>query len=271
MGIALVFLAKHLGIAAPAQKISLPIDGGTNRADVYFVHDLVPAKAVLLLCPGFDENGETLIEQKSWQDFAKENGLGLMGLSFASDGEDLVAGSGYYYAEQGSGELLLKAVRQAYGKDLPLLIYGFSGGAQFASRFAEWKPERVLAWCAYSAGWWDAPKKSDDCPPGIVACGYKDGERYGASLVYFKQGRAAGKPWLWVSLANTGHQWSPELDAFVRAYFQAILQSPKPTGVWVDIERKETYSGPQAILQPTMSAWLPDEKLLTSWKQIHTP
>jgi pimeloyl-ACP methyl ester carboxylesterase len=252
-------------------KIFLQPVRGINRAEVCYIKEEVPKVGVLVLCPGFNEDGSKLIQQKTWQDFAKVNGLGLMGLSFTSAGEDLIEGKGYYYVDQGSGDSLLEAVRKTYGKDWPLLVYGFSGGAQFTSRFVEWKPDRVLAWCAYSAGWWDAPKKSDICPPGIVACGYKDWDRYGASLVYFKQGRAVGKPWLWVSLADTDHQWSPELDAFVRAYFQSILQTPKPAGVWVDIERKEPYARPEAIAQPSMSGWLPDEKLLPLWKQIHAP
>ncbi|WP_411825374.1 hypothetical protein [Luteolibacter sp. AS25] len=40
-------------------------------------------------------SAKALIEQKVWQDFARNNGLGLVGLSFASDGLLLKQGQGY--------------------------------------------------------------------------------------------------------------------------------------------------------------------------------
>ena len=45
----------------------------------------------------------------------------------------------------------------------------FLGGAHFASRFEEWMPEKVIAWCAYSAGWWICPPRNAAAPAGIAA------------------------------------------------------------------------------------------------------
>ena len=51
---------------------------------------------------------------------------------------------------------------------------------------ADWKPERVLAWCAYSASWWDEPQvAARNFPPGIVACGEEDASNYGTSTTLF--------------------------------------------------------------------------------------
>ena len=103
-----------------------------------------------------------------------------------------------------------------------------------------------------------------------MACGDED-PRYGATLIYFKQGRAAGKPWQWVSLAKTGHQGSLELDEFVRKYFSAILSPAKAPSLWTDIDREEKVSVFEQTVQPSLTGWLPSEKLFDEWKRINEP
>ena len=195
--------------------------------------------------------------------FARENHLNLPGLSFASDGPSLLQGHGYYYASKGSGQLLLASLDRLLPKTSPLLLYGFSGGAQFTSRFAEWKPERVLGWCAYSAGLWDKPVARKSAPPRLVICGEND-SRYGASLIYFKQGRALDKPWLWVGIADTNHSISPQAEDFVRHYFASILEGQrKDRGKWVDIDSNVQATDEVLLSQPSLTGWLPDARLLT--------
>lgn len=210
-----------------------------------------------------------MIRQREWQEFACEQKLGLAGLSFASNGEFLSdCGRGYYSAAKGSGQVLLDGIRKIYGRELPLLLYGFSGGAHFTSGFVEWKPERVISWCAYSAGWWDTPLKAPVNPPGIVACGDND-PRYGATMIYFKQGRAAHKPWLWISLPAIGHATSPRLEDFIRDYFAAVLKRPRPKGMWVDVDLEVPSSESLRNGQPSLTGWLPDANLFEKWTAIN--
>ncbi|MDR1191169.1 MAG: hypothetical protein LBK60_05810 [Verrucomicrobiales bacterium] len=176
------------------RKISVPPPVNLERADLYAWRTDYQPVAVLVLCPGFNGNGKDLLHDEQWRKFAKEHRLGLAGLSFASNPELFRLGRGYYYAGQGSGDALLACVKKAYGKNLPLLLYGFSGGAHFTARFAEWQPARVTAWCAYSAAWWDEPIADNHAAPGMVACGADD-ERYQASLEYFQGGRRLGNRW----------------------------------------------------------------------------
>jgi hypothetical protein len=231
-------------------------------------------RGVIVLAPGWNGDGEYLVRQKEWQKFAHKNKLALVGLSFASANEPREEKLGYYYVPQGSGEALLQGITQIFGQsELPLLMYGFSGGAHFTSRFEEWKPERVLTWCAYSAGWWDRPQTSQVSPPGLVICGDGD-ERYGASLIYFKQGRALGKPWLWISVPRNGHNPHPEAEDFVRDYFQVILDGKArdaTKGGWIDIDRQAITNVEEVSAQPSVTAWLPDMKLLQRWITLHEP
>ncbi|HRJ71549.1 MAG TPA: hypothetical protein PLS03_04955 [Terrimicrobiaceae bacterium] len=264
-----VGLPFSIAAAAEDATLSLRPAHGMDRAELRYVPPASPPRAVLVLCPGVNGDGGSLIQQKAWRTFAQSHRLGLVGLSFASPQHLLSGGTGYYHASQGSGDLLLEGIRTIYRCDPPLLLYGISGGAHFTSRFTEWKPRRVASWCAYAAGWWDVPRASTDSPPGIVACG-EDDPRYGATLIYFKQGRAAKKPWLWVSVPKTGHTASPALEDFVREYFSQILSAAGSPAVIVDIDR-ETLVPAAEDLPASLTAVLPSCDLLDSWKKIHEP
>lgn len=274
IGLVFLFLACRSWAGAPV-RLSLEPAPGMTRADLYHVDFVRNPKAVMVLAPGCNGNGEGLVGDPVWQAFAKKMNLGLVGLSFASEMKDIHIGNGYYYASNGSGKILLDGINKLFSRDLPILIYGFSGGAHFTSRFVEWKPERVIAWCAYSAGWWDEPKPSDIMPPGIVACGEND-ERLGASLIYFKQGRAAGKPWLWIGIPKNGHSPEKKVESFVRDYFEAILGErdgeivdPMKTGLWIDIDKRNVAEEYVIRQYPSVTAWLPDAKLLDTWQSLN--
>jgi hypothetical protein len=267
-----LFLAMGFVHAAEIEKISLPLIPDLQRADIYVLKLTDQPEGLLVLCPGCNGNGKDWIENPVWQKFARNHNLNLIGISFASAVPLLQSGRGYYYARQGSGQLLLDGIRQAYPQDLPLLLYGFSGGAHFTSGFVEWKPDRVMAWCAYSAAWWDKPLPNDSCPPGLVACGEND-ERLGASLIYFKQGRALGKPWLWLCAPKTGHSIYPPAEDFIRDYFSAILRNNGvvASGEWIDIDEKSKAEQEVLKNQPSVTGWLPDPELLSQWQEVHQP
>lgn len=260
-------LAPMLALAG-VDKIVLPATPGLTRSEVWVGTTVKRPKAVLILCPGMNASGESLARDGRWQEFAKTNQLGLMAISFASNPSDLFDGRGYTFAGQGSGKLLLRAVREHYGQDLPLLLYGFSSGAYFTEEFVQWSPGSVLAWCAHATGryeenprWW---------PPGIVSCGSQDPERLGAALTHFKKGRAAGGNLVWISIPECAHECPERLNQFVRTYFEAVLQgaiSPE----WIDIDTEKTLTATEAGKKPSLSAWLPSRQLATTWKNIHQP
>ena len=244
---------------------------GMTRADIYVVAPTSNPVAILLLAPGCNGDCRYLVSDAVWNEYAKSNRLALVGLSFASNTEDIHSGKGYYYASCGSGTVLLDAVDRIFGKKLPLLLYGFSGGAHFVARFSEWKPDRVIGWCAYSAGWWDIPNASRISPPGIVVCG-EDDERLGASLAYFKQGRAIGKPWLWIEVKDNGHSQSKKVDSFVRNYYSLLLKDcalSTEKGIWIDIDSLSFATSDLKNNYPCNTGWLPSESLFETLRDLY--
>lgn len=249
------------------EVISFSPPSGMIRAEVAYLKPDKRPKGFLVLCPGYNGDGAYLIGKKEWQKFADDNGLILIGLSFASDVEKLHDGTGYYYPEHGSGKALIKALKKIHNEDLPIYMYGFSGGAHFTSRFAEWAPRKVNAFAAYSAGWWTKPsKKRKNMPPGIIACGSKD-ERLGASHSYFLDGRALDRPWLWVELPDIGHKEYAPLDDFVRAFFSSVMHSNSKS-VWIDILTGEQKRGSFAMDAKSVTGYIPDGSLVGKWKEL---
>lgn len=275
-------------VGAGVRRFSFPPPAEMTQADVYTWGASLSPRAVLVLCPGFNGNGEGLVRQPVWQEFASTNHLALCAISFVSSEAEVRAVRGYIQAPRGSGDLLFKAIRLGFGRDLPILIYGFSCGGHFALSVADWRPAQVLGWCAYSATWWEEPQVSaKNFPPGIVACGDEDAANYGTSTTFFAKGRASNLPWAWISLGHTGHVWSKPLDGFVRAYFAALLPTvggPNDRmgkadrergdgggGSWRDVDTKQELSRDQALDQPTLASWLPDRSLGSLWSSLHCP
>ena len=222
--------------------------------------------AVLVLCPGQNDSSKETIRQKEWIRYARENGLELAGYDFESPDELLNTGTGYFVAERGSGKVLSDALGDRGAGNLPIYLYGFSGGAHFAMSFAAWDPQRVAGFCAYSFGWSSPPSETLHCP-ALIVCGEHDGQRYGSTLTYFQEGRRQGKPWLWVTLRQKDHSTSRELDEFVRKYFACLLRHDTAP-ILVDNYTKKIVKGDPKDIRFSV---LPSADLLEEWRRIHHP
>lgn len=247
---------------------------GMTKAELHCDRDFPAVKGVLVLCPGMNGNGSILIQDTDWRAFAKQQSLGLVGMSFSSPPEELYGSParGYYYPEQGSGEVLMRGLRELYGSDAKIFFYGFSGGAKFGSRFVDQHPDHILAWAAYSAAFWAEPvSASPTSPPGIVACGEFDATRYGPSFGYFQQGRRKEARWTWVSVGNVGHMRHRQLENFMRAFFSAVLAGDFSQVAWMDAETKEPTTEDARLLTPALSVWLPTPEIKDAWLKLHHP
>lgn len=237
--------------------------------------------AVLVLAPGINAEGNFFLEEQCWTDFAKKNNLGMIALSYKTLVNETDSGQNewYYYPNSGSGQALLDSIRKVYGKDLPIILYGFSGGAQFVSRFVDWCPDRIIAWCAYSAQFWDYPQDGRNVTKarGIVACGDQDGLRWQPSFSFYYKGRMKNRPWIWISVPNTGHVRNPKLEEFVRSFFIEELKiwhnriNPQ-NDILADISTKDIiYDIRARNTNKALKCQFRNFKLLEQWKEIQSP
>jgi dienelactone hydrolase len=191
---------------------------------------------VLVLVPGYNGKGERMLDAR-WKAFATKHGLVLLAPTFHAEGRENNDGRGYFYPEQGSGEVMEKALREVEKRmgvaTDKVLFFGFSAGAHYVHRFALWKPQRVKAFVAYSAGWWSEPTARVKKVPALVMCGEAD-ERYGATFDFFKKGQRLGCPWVWRSYKETGHVLTPA----VREMAEVFLAHYTGLGERGDIEEQ---------------------------------
>lgn len=271
----ITMLSAVLMTSLPAQdtaitKVSHPTDEWIQRADLYFRKTSPEPQGWLLLCPGRNGSGEGLLNDKGWLAFAKDHHLLMCGVSFASSRKDDLLGR-YTEVQKGSGEVILKSMDQYAGKELPMLVVGFSAGARFTTNWIAWKPERVIAWSAQAVGNWPDPVGGKDSPPGIVASGDYDAGSWFAALQYFQEARKQNKQVIWLSLEKLGHQRSPALDDFTRKFFEWSLARQPPTERWYDIDSKKQLTDKQVGDDPKFSCWMPTEKLAMLWENLHHP
>ncbi len=242
------------------QTLKMTPAPGMTRADLKFREPPKNCRGALVLCPGFNRDGEYLLRDAGWRDFAEKHNLAMIALCFASEEDDLSEKTrrGYYYVSGGSGELLLEGIGKIVGRELPIAIFGWSGGAHFTHRFVYAFPEKISVWCAYGFGWFDeAPsiRNAQSDPPGIFVCGTKD-ERYEAVREAFLSARRAKRRVCRLSVAGTGHAVDHRATERVRKYFDAVLSPAETgTGVWAETKCLEE----EGFL---VKSWFPSDALM---------
>jgi dienelactone hydrolase len=223
---------------------------------------------VLVLVPGYNGKGEQMLDAR-WKAFATKHDLVLLAPTFHAEGMENHTGKGYYYPQQGSGEVMEKALKEVSRRTtVPaerVLFFGFSAGAHYAHRFALWKPQRVKAFVAYSAAWWSEPTARLKNVPALVMCGESD-ERYAATWDFFKKGQRLGCPWVWRSYKNTGHALTPAVrdmaEAFLACYVEHEGQAVTSTASNLGSNQPEVrYGDVQTYrsVEKTQKATIPEE------------
>ena len=223
----LLFLCLNAAHGGEIQELRVPSSSPLNH-EVCFYYRLPdrgvksnPAVCVLLMIPGINGDGRMFLQQEAWTRFADREGLALVSPTFQTDMGEIHSGKGYYYPGLWSGQVALDSVKRIGEKSGfkadKILVFGFSAGAHFAHRFALWKPEKVAAFVAYSAGWWDEPTEALKSVPALIMCGDKD-ERYEPTLAFMQRGLALHLPWIWRSYRGQDHVITPEVVAMAQAF-----------------------------------------------------
>jgi len=272
----LVFISFALKAGAGSEKIkciSFPPSASLQRADVYFLKMTKNPVGLIVLCPGQNGDGRELLCEKLWQNFAAANNYDLVAISFASNEAELKQNSGYYDATLESGHILLDSIDKMYPNSLPLMIYGFSGGAHFSESLVNWKPSRFSVWCAYSAAFWSGPLKKPNYPPGIIACGEDDAPRFGASLHYFMKCRKLGLRVTWVGIPATAHERNEGFEGFVRIYFKSIMSEKfkyDQSGIYFNFNTQTMASVPSCEGGDVSVCWFPNLEVVNEWRNLVT-
>lgn len=260
-----LLIAVTTGLNLHAQEteiVEMKPSPGMTQASFHVVKLSPNPAGVLVLVPGYNGSPEGLINNPQWRELAQKHRFDLIGCHFKGEG----AGLSYQLPANGSGKLLVDVIKQVYKKDLPMAMYGFSAGAQYASRFIALYPRRVTVWGVYAAGSVDQVRAGQQLPPGVVACGEKDTSRYNGLRTFYNEGRMQGYRWMWLSVPESAHSATPAAVGFIQSYFDTVLGAfSRPTGVWMNLEDGTVLNG---STRKNEFGWLPEASLVEGWKAV---
>ena len=252
--------------------------------------EVAKPKYILVLLPGINADGSGLLKRKEWQDFAKETQAAMVACTFVKkDKSKYDKHNNYAAAQCGSGAALESAIEKLdlaqkhYSlKDLPLLIYGHSGGGQFAFGFSCHNPKRMIGFAAGKGGYYypEAVKGTFEVP-GLMISGQKDKVRRKNGIRdLYKLSREKGAPWCWME-DKYGHGAAKNLSV-VLPYFKGLLRlqlggqskrfpdRSKLVGISVDLINKKSISENKVFETNDTNprqGWLPSKSVFDAWSK----
>ena len=242
------------------------------------------ARYILVLAPGFNQDGSKLINQKVWLDFANETGGAIMACTFKMTKQQV---HHYAAARHGSGNALESAIEKLDRKfpehslkNLPLLVYGFSAGGQFAYGLSCHIPKRMLGFVASKGGYYFPETiRQTYRVPGLVISGIEDLERRRMAIrKLFESHRSKGAPWCWME-DQTGHKPGNTLSV-VLPFFQELIKMQlgeqgslmvdrsKLSGILVNLPTKTVLEESKPFdgrARDKRQGWLPSKKVFDLW------
>lgn len=273
----LLFLFFGYGAKASAQDPpKVPVSPSVYRVtesgcfDFFEAHSLPApqgAKAVLVLM-GDPAKPRTLLDQSSWNDFARDEKLAVLsiGFKFTSGLRDRVA------MGQELAEKIDEAVTKAFGKDRKWIGFSQGWGAEFFLRAMQAKPERWSFWCSKGAPVYPfAPRNLKDTklPPGIVIS--LGPEQFEPAKRYFQDLRRLGPLDQKVTFIGSERDTldGTFLDRFFQQYVSAVLSGRvEGNGFW-HIYFGGENSPPEGKDPSIDFSWLPNSELVGAWRLLN--
>ena len=164
----------------------------------------------------------------------------VLGPTFPSDG--------YQFLQKDSDRQLLGLIAtlsQRHRLHPKVFVTGFSGGAQFAHRFAHAHPDKVVGYAAHSAGSWSTGEGWGDINPAtrgmpaIVTCGMADTGKMAAQAplgrlewaqLYAKRLQEGGHAVITAWIPKVGHSLSPDAARLTEVGFAVATGGKGATG-----------------------------------------
>jgi pimeloyl-ACP methyl ester carboxylesterase len=187
----------------------------------------------IVMTPGLNSDGRMWADVPEWRELARTNRCALVGSWFRTHWgwhgfpeESL----GYMDASaSGAGDALLKAL-DAFAKktgrpeltSVPLVLWGHSAGGVFNLHFAQWKPERVVAFVVNKFAFVpDELPRNTFAVPALLVAGELDRLSTGVRDL-FRAGRAEGALWCYANEQRSGHGINAGLGLTHAFFAQAI-------------------------------------------------
>jgi pimeloyl-ACP methyl ester carboxylesterase len=276
---------------------SIPSGKNFNKAcfRLWYQQDIGCINGVIVLVPGSNGDGRDMVKDTSWQNFANQHNLALLGCFYTDYAHDNMAIEEYANAKEGSGEALLDVLQQFAKKTghielsgSPLFLWGISAGGEFNYEFVCWKPERVAAFVVNKGGVYFTALCSQEARkvPGLFFTGEKDLEFRNRIIEgIFTINRRFGAPWAFAEEPCIKHEIGQSQTLSIK-YFDDILQMRMPgserkshhpvklqpafleNGYIGDFQLKEYVPFNEWKNSDYPTAWLPSQAFAEAWLSL---
>ncbi len=194
---------------------------------------------ILAMIPGLSADGRSFVGP-GIRRFAEKEGFIIIAPTFIFDEKNWQSKTSYQYPHVWSGEAFLRMVRKIEGNHKlrinKIYLFGHSAGAQFALRFALWRPSRCAACAAHASGGRITPERYIGVR-FFVTVGTQDTTRIENAKEFHNSAKRYRIDATYREY-NTGHgmthkQFEDSLDFFMqgRARYPDSQTSPEPRAV----------------------------------------
>jgi hypothetical protein len=222
-------------------------------------------KAILALTPGYNCSGRELAEDESWKNFASQENIMLVGVTF----EDNPNMSGYYYSNPNeTGSTLINAINKICERndilefaDLPFLLCGHSAGGICSYNFTTYKPERTVGYIDIKGGFTTTLNTIEI--PGLLVSGQYDYPE----LLYDKAMKIRRDNGLvcYAEEPDAYHEWGDPKEIMM-PFLSALLEARiDENGDLVSLTEESGYLGNLETFEYSQFNEYPDDILEASW------
>jgi pimeloyl-ACP methyl ester carboxylesterase len=267
--------AALVGVSTPGfgarYFVSIPPSDGAKYKEanyaIWLPHDVGRLRAIIVHQHGCglpaERAGETATYDLQWQALATKWDCALMGSSYRAD----TACSDWCHPANGSGEAFLRAIAesaQASGHaelaDVPWVLWGHSGGAEWVYRMFMQHPKRVLVLVLRSGPpFLETTYTGSLETPVLHNLGVKerDHERFG------KIWRKAGTLFQARRARGSFDTWAPDPESSHDCRYGRLLVIP-----YVDACLARHWGNqPRGQLDPS-AGWLPNGTMMAKWEEF---
>lgn len=285
--------------AIPGTYYKIPIPPEDSDYYIYADYRLwVPEntanlQGIMVMQHGCGDDGIKYVEDQQWQTFAVKWNLALLSSHFFT-GESC---GNWAFTNHGTDKAFFRAIDQLTTKsehrelkDLPWILWGHSGGADWATQIFQQYPERTIAMILARGGGF----LFFGVNPSLLDIPVLFSLAQGDSLVQNKQHakeafelphkafslyRNAGAKWTLAIDPGASHYDFEQSNAFTRPYLEKILATRLSTETtsllpvnrdknWLgDIKTHDITPDGEYKGKLSESSWLPDEEIAMKWQQ----
>jgi dienelactone hydrolase len=188
-----------------------------------------PLRGALVLIPGRHGDGRGMADDGAWQEVGTATGFAVVGCQFTNGDPAL-----YQFDQRGD---VARAINGAISKlavlskrpeleKAPLAFWGTSAGSNVAAKYADYFPERVVAFASSkgTGGPGGELARGKDEIPMFFAIGMQDKPEWVAgSKANIEAGLKKRAPWTVAYQKNEGHDLGRSLDV-ARPFLKAAIQ-----------------------------------------------